>query len=235
MITEAARLEALQRRSSDVWEAYREQLAAHPDAIELRPEHIEHTRVVERAGALAGFSVVLPGEDGAWELDGLFVEPELMGGGLGRALVDDAARIARERGAASLAVTGNPHALEFYRRVGFTGIEEIATRFGRDGAWGRQMMCSTASVQVCLDAGNEDDDGPAGFRWRWRLMHAIGPILVAAFANSPLREGKPTGWRSARQQVWNHLDPGRTRPPCADGDPREVIRQPDVVAAYLGC
>ena len=91
--------------------------------------------------------------------------------------------------------------------------------FDREGAWGRQMMCSTASVQVCLDAGH-DGDGPAGFRWRWRLMHAIGPILVAAFANSPLRNGKPTGWRSARQEVWNHLDPGRTRPPCADGDPR---------------
>ncbi|HEX4187005.1 MAG TPA: hypothetical protein VHY83_03815 [Solirubrobacteraceae bacterium] len=32
---ESSLLEALQRRSSDVWEAYREQLAAHPDAIEL--------------------------------------------------------------------------------------------------------------------------------------------------------------------------------------------------------
>ena len=91
--------------------------------------------------------------------------------------------------------------------------------FDREGAWGRQMMCSTASVQVCLDAGNTGD-GPDGFRWRWRLMHAIGPVLIAAFANSPLRNGKPTGWRSTRQQVWNHLDPGRTRAPRADGDPR---------------
>jgi len=34
--TEASVLEALQRRSSDVWEEYREQLAGNPDAIELR-------------------------------------------------------------------------------------------------------------------------------------------------------------------------------------------------------
>ena len=99
--------------------------------------------------------------------------------------------------------------------------------FDRGGPWGRQMMCATASVQVCLDAG-DDGDGPSGYRWRWRLLHAIGPVLVAAFANSPLRDGRPTGWRSSRQQVWAHMDPGRTRPPDptlepgseADGDPR---------------
>jgi ergothioneine biosynthesis glutamate--cysteine ligase EgtA len=91
--------------------------------------------------------------------------------------------------------------------------------FDSDGPWGRQMMCGTASVQVCLDAG-DDSDGPSGYRWRWRLLHALGPVLVAAFANSPLRDGKPTGWASSRQQVWARMDPGRTRPPRLDGDPR---------------
>jgi ergothioneine biosynthesis glutamate--cysteine ligase EgtA len=91
--------------------------------------------------------------------------------------------------------------------------------FDRDGPWGRQMMCGTASVQVCLDAG-DDSDGPDGYRRRWELLHAVGPVLVGAFANSPLREGKPTGWVSSRQQVWSHMDPSRTRPPQLDGDPR---------------
>ncbi len=113
--------------------------------------------------------------------------------------------------------------------------------FDREGSWGRQMMCGTASVQVCLDAG-EDNAGDTGYRSRWRLLHSIGPVLVSAFANSPLRDGKPTGWRSARQQVWAHMDPGRTRAPAfraADGDPRDAwtayaldaqlmcVRQPD--------
>src|ERR1700683_2973577 len=93
--------------------------------------------------------------------------------------------------------------------------------FDRDGPWGRQMMCGTASVQVCLDAGN-DGTGESGYRSRWRLLHAIGPVLVAAFANSSLRQGRPTGWRSARQQVWANMDPGRTRAPAADGDPRDA-------------
>jgi glutamate--cysteine ligase len=96
--------------------------------------------------------------------------------------------------------------------------------FDSQGPWGRQMMCGTASVQVCVDAG-EANGGDSGYRARWRLLHAIGPVLVAAFANSPLREGKPTGWRSARQQVWANMDPGRTRapaPPDQDGDPRDA-------------
>jgi len=96
--------------------------------------------------------------------------------------------------------------------------------FDREGPWGRQMMCGTASVQVCLDAG-DDGAGQSGYRSRWRLLHAIGPVLVAAFANSPLRDGKPAGWRSARQQVWANMDPGRTRAPAqeaADGDPRDA-------------
>ena len=96
--------------------------------------------------------------------------------------------------------------------------------FDREGPWGRQMMCGTASVQVCLDAG-DDSTGQSGYRARWRLLHAIGPVLVAAFANSPLRVGRPTGWRSGRQQVWANMDPGRTRAPAlqaADGDPRDA-------------
>ncbi len=95
--------------------------------------------------------------------------------------------------------------------------------FDREGPWGRQMMCGTASVQVCLDSGDEGT-GESGYRSRWRLLHAIGPVLVAAFANSPMRGGQRTGWRSARQQVWSNMDPGRTRAPepRSDGDPRDA-------------
>ena len=103
----------------------------------------------------------------------------------------------------------------------YAAMEEF---FDRDGPWGRQMMCGTASVQVCVDAG-DDTPSTSGYRSRWRMLHAIGPVLVAAFANSPLRNGKPTGWRSARQQVWSNMDPGRTRAPAldvSDADPRDA-------------
>jgi glutamate--cysteine ligase len=101
----------------------------------------------------------------------------------------------------------------------YAAMEEF---FDRSGPWGRQMMCNTASVQVCLDAGL-DTLATGGYRWRWRLAHRIGPLLVSAFANSPLRQGRPSGWRSTRQQVWAHLDPSRTRPPAdGDHDPRDT-------------
>jgi glutamate--cysteine ligase len=95
----------------------------------------------------------------------------------------------------------------------YAAMEEF---FDRTGRWGRIMMCSTASVQVNLDAGLERA-GPSGYRERWDLMHALGPVLVAAFANSALVGGVPSGWRSTRQAVWSRLDPSRTLSPGAAG------------------
>jgi glutamate--cysteine ligase len=93
---------------------------------------------------------------------------------------------------------------------------------GGCGDAGIAMMCSTASVQVCLDIGADRADADR----RWRLAHALGPVLVAAFANSPLRAGRRTGLRSTRQAVWTAIDPGRTLPVHApgggDGDPAEA-------------
>ncbi|HET6866726.1 MAG TPA: GNAT family N-acetyltransferase [Solirubrobacteraceae bacterium] len=129
---EAASLEALQRRSSDVWEAYREQLAANPDAIELPQSYIDNGWVrvaVDDRDTPIGFSVVIPGSGLSHELDGLFVEPARMRGGVGRALVEDAAARASGRGAACLEVIAGP-AQGFYERVGFGLIGAADTRFG---------------------------------------------------------------------------------------------------------
>lgn len=100
----------------------------------------------------------------------------------------------------------------------YAAMEEY---FDRSGPVGRSMMCSTASVQVCLDAGT-DQAGPRGYRERWRLAHLLGPVLVAAFANSPFSKGRSTGVRSTRQAVWAALDPGRTQAPPGNGDPRDA-------------
>ncbi len=84
--------------------------------------------------------------------------------------------------------------------------------FARWGTHGRTMMCSTAAVQLTVDAGTDSESAAYGYAARWDLLHAIGPTLVAAFANSPLREGRPTGWKSARQQAWLGFDRSRTAP-----------------------
>lgn len=86
--------------------------------------------------------------------------------------------------------------------------------FDRVGPHGRSGMCSTSAVQVCLDVGTPDTVGP-----RWEALHALGPVLVAAFANSPVLHGRATGWKSSRMACWLSLDPARTAPPVPSADP----------------
>jgi N-acetylglutamate synthase-like GNAT family acetyltransferase len=131
-VAERDALERLQRRSSVHDAMYRTQLAAHPDAIELSVEQITGglVRVAERGGAVVGFAVLLERCGDACELDGLFVEPDRMRAGVGRRLVEDAKRIARERGATRIDVVANPQAVAFYAAVGFAAVDEAQTRFG---------------------------------------------------------------------------------------------------------
>jgi glutamate--cysteine ligase len=97
--------------------------------------------------------------------------------------------------------------------------DAMETYLDRIGTAGRAMMRTTASIQVCLDAGHEEP-GPLGYGRRWQLAHLLGAVLVAAFANSPLREGRETGWRSTRQAMWMQLDPARTTAPVTGVEPR---------------
>jgi GNAT superfamily N-acetyltransferase len=119
-------LEELQRRASLELPEYREQLLANPDAVHLPPAQIANGQVIvaQIDGDIAGFAALVGGE-----LDGLFVEPDLWGSGIGRALVDAATHEARKRGLA-LKVIANPRARRFYENCGFSVEGEEQTRFG---------------------------------------------------------------------------------------------------------
>ncbi len=132
LASERRALEELQRRASLANEHDRASILAHPDAIDLPLAQIEARQVMvaERDGQTVGFAVVLPRDDGQAELDGLFVEPDLWKGGVGRRLVEDAARMGRAMNATALHVIANPHALGFYEACGFETIGSEATRFG---------------------------------------------------------------------------------------------------------
>jgi len=98
------------------------------------------------------------------------------------------------------------------RQLDTPRYQVMETFFERDGDAGRLMMCSTAAVQVSLDAGVAGDGVQSALQ-RWQRAHAVGPALVAAFACSPLLAGRPTGWSSSRQEVWSRVDPSRTCAP----------------------
>src|SRR5437764_3024739 len=64
--------------------------------------------------------------------------------------------------------------------------------FDADGPAGKRMMSSTAALQVNVGLG--ESEGMA--QERWLLTHALGPTLVATFANSPVTAGRASGWKS---------------------------------------
>ncbi|MEO3824995.1 ergothioneine biosynthesis glutamate--cysteine ligase EgtA [Actinomadura sp. B10D3] len=146
-------------------------------------------------------------------------------GALHAALGGDIAHVRGALAPAGLALAG--HGVDPVRRPRFQADHPryaCMRDYFRAGGFrdaGMAMMCSTASVQVNLDIGADARDAAR----RWRLVHALGPVLVAAFANSPLRAGRRTGMRSSRQAIWTELDPCRTLPVLrggADGDPAEA-------------
>jgi len=85
--------------------------------------------------------------------------------------------------------------------------------FDAAGRHGRTMMCSTAGLQVCVDAGTERQ-----LPRRWDALHEMGPALLAAFATSGRHAGRDTGWASGRMATWYGIDPRRTRPVSTPGD-----------------
>lgn len=120
------------RRSSLSNDGDRVNLLANPDALEFSGAGGDdrRTRVAAAAdGRIVGFATaVMAGS--AIELDDLFVDPDWMGRGAGRALVGDVIAIARRWGAGRVEVTANRHALGFYEKAGFVADHDVHTRFG---------------------------------------------------------------------------------------------------------
>jgi len=78
-------------------------------------------------------------------------------------------------------------------------------------------LAKTASCQVSVDAA------PAEVPSCWRALNAVAPLIVAAFANSRIMEGRRSPDASARARIWQRVDPSRTG----------VMRDRDHVAEYI--
>ena len=75
----------------------------------------------------------------------------------------------------------------------------------RVGTLGLDMMLRTCTIQVNLDYSSEAD-----MVTKFRVGLALQPVATALFANSPLTEGKPNGYKSFRSHIWTDTDPQRT-------------------------
>jgi glutamate--cysteine ligase len=75
---------------------------------------------------------------------------------------------------------------------------------GTRGSLALDMMLMTATGQVSLDFKDEADCAR-----KVTLVARATPVLVALFANSPLKLGQPTGFLSYRSRVWSDVDRAR--------------------------
>jgi glutamate--cysteine ligase len=89
------------------------------------------------------------------------------------------------------------------------------------------MMTLSAAVQINVDLGPHPEGA-------WASAHALGPLFVGAFANSPFARGQPTGFRSTRFANWWRLDPARTRPMETGGDAVSAIVRCALAAPVMG-
>ena len=78
------------------------------------------------------------------------------------------------------------------------------------GTLGLDMMQRTCTVQVNLDYGSEAD-----MRRKLQVALALQPVATAMFANSPFREGRPSGFMSTRAHIWTDTDNARSGMPSA--------------------
>ncbi len=116
---EAARLTALCVRSKAHWGYDARFMAMSAAALTVHEHDIEAGRVLvavdgDRPVAMA----CVLGQGDAVDLDALFVDPDAMRSGAGRALFEAAAALAKKLGATTLTILADPNAAPFYERMG---------------------------------------------------------------------------------------------------------------------
>ncbi|MGI9482580.1 MAG: GNAT family N-acetyltransferase [Hyphomicrobiales bacterium] len=116
---ELAELSALCLRSKAYWgydeafiEACREELTLTPDELSST-----YLAVAEIDGAIAGLVQVGIEADEA-DLHKLFIDPEKIGAGIGRHLMDWGFEVARRAGARRMTIVADAGAVPFYERIG---------------------------------------------------------------------------------------------------------------------
>jgi glutamate--cysteine ligase len=73
------------------------------------------------------------------------------------------------------------------------------------GRLAEDMMAMTASAQASFDFSGERDMAE-----KLRVALAIQPAVTALYANSPVVDGRESGWKSYRVAVWAETDPARS-------------------------
>lgn len=135
---EAAYLSALALRSKAHWGYSSAFMESCKRELTYRPGQIADDRfhfVVAKLGSLiVGFYALEAIAPKQFELDALFVEPEHIGTGLGRKLIEHALETVKAKSGKSVLIQGDPNAEKFYLDAGakLIGTRESGSIAGRD-------------------------------------------------------------------------------------------------------
>jgi GNAT superfamily N-acetyltransferase len=122
---------AVFRRAVLTNEGDRNLLFEHPELMVLEPPAGDDVVLVAEVTArLVGFATARALGDNTLTVRDLFVDPDHMRSGVGRALIDAVVAAARRSGRTRIEVEANRHAVAFYGRLGFVVAQEVQLEFG---------------------------------------------------------------------------------------------------------
>jgi GNAT superfamily N-acetyltransferase len=130
-VREAGLISNLALLSKGHWGYGEDFLRQCADELTYPPEQLSTSRfyfaVALRKTKIVGFYGLHFGENSTYELEALFVEPDSIGRGIGKMLLNDAIDHLKQRGADKLLIQGDPNAAEFYQGNGGKLIGQLAS------------------------------------------------------------------------------------------------------------
>ncbi len=128
---EAGWLTALAIRSKAHWGYSAEFMDACRDELTVDPRRIGrgdfHCVLAESGQSIIGYYALQRLSDDEYELDALFVEPDYIGHGVGRSLIQNAKIRLKQIGTKRLTIQGDPNATAFYIAAGGHQVGERAS------------------------------------------------------------------------------------------------------------
>ena len=97
----------------------------------------------------------------------------------------------------------NPNDIELINQLKYRLMNANMEQNGTMGKW---MMRNTTSIQINFDITNERDLEDMTF-----VADCLQPVATYIFANSPFRNGQPTGLENTRSMIWENTDNSRCR------------------------
>ncbi len=125
--SEAALLSSIIRAAKAHWPYTAQQLALWHEDLSLTEDQLaSHPCWVAQAGTKVVGFFLLEKAGVCWALDHLWVLPEFMGQGVGRALLSHAAMLAAKEGAIRISIDADPYAEAFYLACGALRIDTVS-------------------------------------------------------------------------------------------------------------